>query len=329
MTSLALSRLSIGRPADRTRTIGVLAAFGAVLIWSAWVVGTRHAVTHALDPLALGFLRFAVPAVVFAPVWWRSGLRPRGVSRTTMLGLMGAGAPFFITVALAMHHATAAEIGPLLPGTMPLFVAVLSIALFGERPGRTRGLGLILIFLGVATIGGRDLLTGSHGWQAHGLLLAGSAMWAIYTLAYKHSGLSSLVATATVSAWSALALAPFGVPSLIAAVHAGLAIDIIAQAVIQGVLSGVVAILLYGLAIARLGASGGAAFVALVPALAAIIAIPVLGEWPDATAIIGIVATTFGVGLSVGAADCLRRPAMPALTPASHSRTSAAPSALR
>jgi drug/metabolite transporter (DMT)-like permease len=221
MTSLVLSRLSVRLPADRSTATGLLAAFGAVLIWAAWVVGTRHAVTHALDPFALGFLRFAVPAVVFAPVWWRSGLRPRGVSLAKMLGLMGAGAPFFITVALAMRDATAAEIGPLLPGTMPLFVAVLSMALFGERPGRAGGLGQMLIFLGVAAIGGRDMLSGTQGWQAHVLLLAGSTMWAVYTIAYKHSGLSSLVATATVSAWSAMLLAPFGVPSLIAAVHAG------------------------------------------------------------------------------------------------------------
>jgi threonine/homoserine efflux transporter RhtA len=131
------------------------------------------------------------------------------------------------------------------------------------------------------------------------------------------------------SFWSAMMLAPFGVPSLIAAVHASLAIDVVSQAVIHGVLSGVVAILLYGLAITRLGASGGAAFVALVPALAAIIALPVLGEWPSTAAIIGIVATTFGVGLSTGAVDCLRRPGANLFTLVSHSRTSAAPSARR
>ena len=154
-------------------------------------------------------------------------------------------------------------------------------------------------------------------------------MWAVYTVAYKHSGLSSLSATATVSIWSALVLAPLGVPSLIGAMHAGLAIEVIGQAVIQGLLSGVVAILLYGLAITRLGASGGAAFVALVPALAAIIAIPALGEWPNAVTIIGILATTLGVGMSTGAVALLHRPGVTFLKPVLHSRTSAIPSAPR
>ncbi len=300
MTSLTLDRPATTPRPNRRQTTGVLAAFGAVLIWAAWIVGTRQAVTHALDPYAIGFLRFAVPAIVFAPVWWRSGLRPRGVSFATMLGLMGAGAPFFITVAMAMRRATAAEIGPLLTGTMPLIVAVLAAALFRERLGASRIIGLVLILAGIAAIGGRDALAGAQDWRAHILLLAGAAMWAVYTIAYKHSGLSSLTTTAIVSAWSAMALAPLGVPSLVAAVHAGMATAVIAQAVIQGVLSGVVAILLYGLAITRLGASGGAAFVALVPACAAIMAIPVLGEWPGTAAIIGILATTLGVGLSSG-----------------------------
>jgi hypothetical protein len=53
-----------------------------------------------------------------------------------------------------------------------------------------------------------------------------------------------------------------------------------------------VAILLYGIGVSRLGAAGGSAFVALVPALAALIAIPVLGEWPDAAGTIGVALAT-------------------------------------
>jgi drug/metabolite transporter (DMT)-like permease len=287
---------------------GVLAAFGAVVIWAAWIVGTRQAVTHALDPLAVGFLRFAVPAVVLAPVWWRIGLRPRSVSIATLLALMGAGAPFFVTVAIAMRHASAAEIGPLLPGTMPLIVTVLSVVLFRERLSRSRGAGGAVVAVGIAVIGGADMLAGAQNWLVHGLLLTGAGMWAAYTIAYKHSGLSSIAATAVVSAWSALALAPFGLPPLIAAVHSGLGGAVIVQAVIQGLLSGVLAILLYGFAVSRLGATVGASFVALVPALAALIAIPVLGEVPSTASMIGIGATTLGVALMTGAISMLPRP---------------------
>jgi drug/metabolite transporter (DMT)-like permease len=69
------------------------------------------------------------------------------------------------------------------------------------------------------------------------------------------------------------------------------------------VLSGVVAIVLYGIALTRLGATRGAALTGLVPALAAVLAIPLLGEWPGAATVVAIVATTLGVALAAGALD--------------------------
>jgi drug/metabolite transporter (DMT)-like permease len=299
MTTLTLLRAPARRALGGHAT-GILAALGAVGIWAAWIVGTRHAVTHTLDPFALGLLRFAVPALFLAPVWWRSGLRPRRLPWLTLAALMGAGAPFFLTVSFAMRHAPAAEIGPMLTGAMPLIVAVLAMILLRERISRPRAAGLVLIALGVAAIGGYDLVRGFGSGIGHALLLTGAAMWASYTLGFKRSGLTALAATAIVAAWSTLLLAPLGVPALVAAWRAGLGPDLLVQAVVQGVLSGVVAILLYGTAIARLGASRGSAFVALVPGLSALLAIPLLGEWPEPAAMIGIVATTLGVALSSG-----------------------------
>jgi drug/metabolite transporter (DMT)-like permease len=71
--------------------------------------------------------------------------------------------------------------------------------------------------------------------------------------------------------------------------------------VIQGVFSGILGLVLYGIAVARLGASKAAAFAALAPGMAALIAIPVLGEIPDMASIAGIVATSIGVALASGA----------------------------
>ena len=105
-------------------TVGIAAAFGAVAIWAGWIVATRHAVGHALEPAAVGLLRFAIPALVFAPVWWRTGLRPKGLSWPMMAALMGFGAPFFLVAGSAMQYAPAPDVAPLLSGTMPLIVAL-------------------------------------------------------------------------------------------------------------------------------------------------------------------------------------------------------------
>ncbi len=299
-----MATLSLDRSARRpSAAIGVAAALGSVAIWAGWIVGTRHAVTHALDPETVGLLRFGVPALVFLPVLLRTGLMPRAIGPITLVSLMGAGAPFFITVAYAMAQAPAADIGPLLPGTMPLFVALIAVLVFGEPLGRWRGLGLALVAAGIFAIGGRGVFAADDIWRGHGLLLAGALMWAIYTHAFKRSGLSALEAAAIVAAWSTIMLIPVGVPSLLRALEHGLARDVIVQGVVQGLLSGVIAIVLYGVAVTRLGAARASVYVALVPPLAMLIAIPVLGEWPDTAAMIGIAATAVGVALAARAPD--------------------------
>ena len=71
--------------------------------------------------------------------------------------------------------------------------------------------------------------------------------------------------------------------------------DIALQAIVQGVLTAIVSLLLYGRAVSLLGASSGAAFAALCPAMTALLAIPVLGEWPRAVDWAAITAISVGV----------------------------------
>jgi drug/metabolite transporter (DMT)-like permease len=300
MSHLAhLSPLSADR--DTRLLTGWAAAICTVIIWAFWMVGTRHAVTHDLPPAAIGILRFAVPAILLSPIAWRSGLFPKGLSWPVGLGLLGSGAPFFLIVAMGMQFAPAADIGPLLPGTMPLFVALIAWLVFGERLGSLRVAGFGLILTGVLCIGGRGLLeSGTGAWRGHLLLLTGACLWGIYTHAYRRSGLSALQAAALVGLWSVLILVPLGAPALAGAISRGLAGPIVLQAVIQGLMSGVLGIVLYGLAIDRLGASRAAAISPLGPVLATLIAVPVLGEIPDIWAVIGIIAAALGVVLASG-----------------------------
>jgi drug/metabolite transporter (DMT)-like permease len=298
---LATSASTTAAP-HRNRVLnGWLAALTTVVIWALWMVGTRHAVTHDLPPAAIGILRFGVPALLLAPVWWRLGLCPRRVRPLLLVGVLVSGAPFFIIVANAMRFAPAPDIGPLLPGTMPLFVAMIGYTMFGDRLGRRRVLGFVLIAVAVVCIGGRGLLNMADGaWRGHGLLLLGALLWGIYTHAYRRSGLTPVQGAALIGAWSVLILVPFGGPPLVQAIMSGLAGAVLAQALLQGLLSGVIAIVLYGVAIDRLGASKAAAVSPLGPVLAVLLAIPILGDYPDAAALVGMVSAALGVILASG-----------------------------
>ena len=71
--------------------------------------------------------------------------------------------------------------------------------------------------------------------------------------------------------------------------------DIALQAFVQGFLTAVISLFLFGRAVSILGASGGAAFPALCPAMTAMLAIPILGEWPTSIDWIAIILISAGV----------------------------------
>ena len=73
-----------------------------------------------------------------------------------------------------------------------------------------------------------------------------------------------------------------------------------AQVIFQGIVVTIVALVLYGRAVLVLGASGGSAFSALVPALSALIAIPLVEELPTASGWGGIILISAGVYLASG-----------------------------
>jgi drug/metabolite transporter (DMT)-like permease len=164
---------------------------------------------------------------------------------------------------------------------------------------RLAGFGLILA--GIVGIAGTGLLFVGHGaWRGHLLLMGGACLWGLYTHAYRRSGLSAFQAAGLIGLWSVLILIPFGAPPLMRAFAHGLGGAIVLQILLQGFLAGVVGIVLYGIAVDRLGASRAAAISPLSIVLAAVIAIPVLGEIPQGLAIVGIILATLGVVLASG-----------------------------
>jgi drug/metabolite transporter (DMT)-like permease len=76
--------------------------------------------------------------------------------------------------------------------------------------------------------------------------------------------------------------------------------DVALQTIVQGVLTAIVALLLYGRMVSILGATAGAAFVALTPAATALLAIPALGEWPSRIDWLAITVISAGVYMLSG-----------------------------
>lgn len=279
---------------------GVAAALLTVSIWAGWIVATRHSVSTGLGPVDLGLLRFGVPALVLAPAWLRVGPLPRGVPRR-VLGLMvaGSGAPFLLIGSYGMGFAPASHAGALMPGTMPLWAGLVGWALLGERIGAGRAGGYGLIAAGVTVLGSVEFADGGGAWRGHLLFVLSAALWAAYTHAFRRSGLTAFQAAGVVAVWSLaihVALAAAVGTDLLSLPPGTVAV----QTLVQGGLSGLVAIVAYGIAVRRLGATPAAAFSALVPALAALGGMVLLGEVPGPAEGAAALAVGLGVLLAAG-----------------------------
>jgi drug/metabolite transporter (DMT)-like permease len=285
--------------ARRRRLVGYAALFTTVAIWGVWVALTRQAVMHSLPPSAIALLRMIAPTILLAPAIWRAGIFARGKIVPLIFCIVGAGTPFVLLTVTGMKYATSADFAALVPGTMPILVALISAVFFKERLGWPRALGFVCCAVGVFAIAGRSLAAADANTSfGHLLLLLAALSYACYTLAFRATGLTPIEATGIVAFWSLLMILPFGTLPVIEALRAGHVHEVIFQAVLQGVLSGTVAFIAFNIGIERLGASKGAAFAALVPVVATLLAIPILGEWPDLAAIVGVATTSLGVLLA-------------------------------
>ena len=284
------------------------AAWGlfAISIWVGWILLTRYGVTTTLSPYDITALRFACAGLLLAPVVYRRGwgIRQVGIMKWLVI-VCCAGVPYVLIASTGLQFAPAAHAGALVPGTMPLWAALLAMLFLKEKITGVRKLGLMLIPVGIVIFVGAGLTDFASGnWRGHLLFLTAAMTWASFTVAMRsagQSGFTPLQAAAVVSVVSAVVYLPvylLFLPHRIMEAPLG---PIITQTIYQGIFVSIISLFAYARSVAILGASLGASFASLVPVLAMLTAIPLLGEWPKASDYIGIAAITFGVFLSSGA----------------------------
>jgi drug/metabolite transporter (DMT)-like permease len=293
-------------PTSATYLKGAAFGFAAASIWAGWSAMTRLAVTTNLDALDIAALRFGVAGILLAPV-----VLQRGFARDRLgwLGLavviVGIGAPYVLVAAGGLRFAPASDQGALNPGCMPLFVALIAAIVLGESISVARKLGLALILAGALVTMVWHAIDRSIAWNASrtfgdALFLCAALMTAGFTVVMQRARLDPLHAAALVATGSLVIFLPIYLAVAGTRLAAVPLPDLTVQAIFQGVLVTIVSIVLYGRAIVILGASGGAALGALVPALSPLFAIPLLGEWPSETDWLGIILISAGVYLASG-----------------------------
>jgi drug/metabolite transporter (DMT)-like permease len=284
--------------------VGVAALVATVCLWSAFALSDRALAASSLRPADAALIRFGLPALVLAPALWRRRgqfTRAAGLRWAPALKVvLGGGVPFYLAATYGGALTSAAFVGALVPGMVPLFVTALAVRT-GRVPRGLQGAGLVLIGLGalalvVPGLAGADVRT----LAGVGLLLLASGLWAIYTVGLREISLDPV---ASMGLLCVPTFAVIALPALLGVLPSTLLThaeprDVLVFLLVQGVGTGICSGLFYATAIRRLGSERCTTVGSLSPVLTAAAAVPLLGERLTLPVLTGTALVAAGVMLA-------------------------------
>lgn len=257
---------------------GYIAAAATLIMWSGFSLISRLGGKSVLTPWDIFALRALTASLVLLPFvgsmparFWRDG---RLWTLTFLCSILYCPLAYN-----GFKYAPASHGGILLSGLQPFLISAVAFLIAGTRPSRMRSVGLLLISVGVACAA----MPYFTDWSADSvfgdlLILGSSILWAFYGVLAARWGYSAWTLTRAVAFGSALVYLPIyalWLPKQLAAAPLSM---IVVQALFQGLVATILAMLTYLKAIALLGAERTAAFLALVPIVVGILAVPLLDE---------------------------------------------------
>ncbi len=285
------------QPKNSIPTAGIACGVGAAMIWGAWPVVTAIGVhDETMTPFHLVLVRFAVAGPLLLPFAFRGnpGLKEWGQAFIFMLG---AGFAYSMVVSTAFLYAPASHGGVIIPGTMMVTSLVAAHFLLDEKmtPHRTASVAVILLGLVLLAVGdGAGAMTGDL------LFVAGGLMWASYAFLLRRWPTDSLALAARISILSLVCAgvgAALGYADGIVAVTAK---TLATQGLWQGVLSAIVALVLFSKAVGHLGSGRASTLNALIPVIAVSLSFLILGEKPGVIEWLGLLGVIMGIAGAMG-----------------------------
>lgn len=285
---------------EKNIPLGVACAVAVIFIWSGFIVFSRMGVTSELTPYDLSALRFMVAGVITLPFLWRWWPRDLPWYIILLLLLCGPGAIYSLLLYLGLEEAPAAYAGVFANGSIPIFTILLAIAVSGDWPGPRRLAAVAVIIAGAVLVGWRGMQAdGANVIAGLALFVSASAMLSVYIWGIGHWSVAPLQALAIINIPNVVIYLPlwyFFLPSGLGEASTEM---IVFQAAFQGLGPGFLAVLIFTTATIHLGPTPTAAFSASVPAGAALLAIPMLGEAPTSLEWAGVALVSAGLALLV------------------------------
>ena len=306
-------------PSDH-RAAGLVAALVTVAIWTGFIVIGRASAGFSLLPFDIALLRIVGAGAVLLPWgWWLArreraaaslwGLSPLPLRPTLLAGLFG-GLLYALLCYAGFFFAPAAHASVLMPGSLPLWTALLAALVLRDRITPARALGLACILAGGLLVGGAGLLAalagGGEVWKGDLIFIGASFCWSMYGVLARRFGLDPVRATIAISVFALLAYLPTfallvatGVlPTRLGAAPWG---EIVFQMLFQGVGSVVISGITFVQMVRAFGPVKSTMITALVPGLSALGAVALLGEPLGWNLLAGLALVTAGILFGVRA----------------------------
>lgn len=265
---------------------GYLNALGVIVIWSSFIIFSRMSGTSSLTAYDMIGLRYMAALTVIIPLWlhYRTALFEW---RKLVLALIGA-IGFTLFAFNGFRHAPANHAAMLLQGALPFSVAIIAYILSGEKPSRQRLWGLALIAVGIGAMAVGSFHASTSTLLGDGLLAGAGLCWATYTVLLRRWHYKPMDATIAVTLLAAIMYLPFYIAFLPKNLAASPWQELVAYGAFQGILVAIIQMIFYTRAVYYLGPTRFSMLASIVPVLASLGAVPILGEPLTIYIIIGL-----------------------------------------
>ncbi|WP_054856677.1 DMT family transporter [Vulcanisaeta sp. JCM 16159] len=264
---------------------GYLAMIGVLIVWGSSYSISKMAM-HYMSPFVLTMYRFVFGGLVLLLIG-----RGLTISRKYVINALLNGALFVVFLNLAIEYSLNPALVSVLVYTQPIFVLILSIILYGERPTMLQVIGIILAFIGLL------IAVGVYNFDiGDAIAILGGFIWALGTHYYRRNlAKENLI---RLNASMAVISALIASPTLLINPYMALSLDAIAWGILVALVAQVAGFLLWFLGVKDLGPVTASSISILVPASAYLFALLILGKAPTEMEVIGSAITLTGVLIS-------------------------------
>ncbi|OTG68793.1 EamA family transporter [Acinetobacter sp. ANC 4470] len=278
------------------RSQGYVFVVMTMCIWGGFTLTARLSANWGISAWDIVALRFALAFCILMPILiYKKDTAFLWKKQPFLLAMIG-GVGYYLTCYSAFHYVPAAHAAIFLNGCIPLCTAVAAFLLFKEPFDKHTWLSLVIMLSAISVM---SFLMYQETGVVFGfgdlLFFLSAVWWGIFTVLLRQWKLSAWHSMASVAIWSAVVYIPIYLIFLPKNLSGPEPIHLLIQTLFHGVFVVIVATITYVEAIKRLGVFKTGSIVTLAPFMAAILAVPLLGESLSWAIICGL------IGMAIGA----------------------------